>query len=725
MIYDHGAEFQMDSVMTGEKTASLIALTAERICLRDSPSMDTVRMQIALDVAFSQAEGALEQARLNLEEKLRALQRRICGTMADGATDFETLQRLHRDIFNFLKLQTYATVDAHSGEAEERAKREVSAALESVFPRAGLVTFIGLPEEEKREQLRELALIVLGIRLFNRDPSSSAEGKTGAGTGLGEVLMNTAPEAAMLLDDVSQRAMEVEQLCISYSDILQAHWHFNDLVRIGTDEYHRLVEELSNRRQMSAYLKSLYDDVAMMSQEVMRDRQRFDHVMSEVQELIGGRTSVPKETVYPKFELLAQIWLQLRQNRDQISARETTFLSLHPFSNSFQRFERFDEILAIARSEAVMSAKGGKKNATPRSPEDDDTSPQSDASPHSERSPREAVAALAAAKEAKSSPLKKEEASVDVAIVAAPEAEPEAESERDGGTFGAPVRLAVSDSSPEFLAMPFEYSGYCPVTVIDRRGLLLPGQPSAGVLRYRNRFFCFVDEEAMLKFEISPTKYVKAVLELARKSPELIELLMLHAEFPALQRFMRPAPSGAEHPLLGAEVQARTRDSGTMTPDHFIESRIVPGYSWNEWDLRRRALQLANLATSATTSSQTAMSTARREVVTQTWLPRNTGSQTRRDQGTSAKRVTNYVAGLRGKSVHPFEQDDEVVVQDDDTKMGGSIDGETPDQRRKRVAEERRKRSSRPGRARATPASKFGDPRSKHSTGIIQLELDL
>ena len=54
----------MDGMMTNEKIATLISLTAKRICIKNSPSMDTIRMQIALDVAFSTAEGELERQRL-------------------------------------------------------------------------------------------------------------------------------------------------------------------------------------------------------------------------------------------------------------------------------------------------------------------------------------------------------------------------------------------------------------------------------------------------------------------------------------------------------------------------------------------------------------------------------------------------------------------------------------------------------------------------------------
>jgi hypothetical protein len=48
------------------------------------------------------------------------------------------------------------------------------AALESVLPPEDLGTFIALPRQDKRQQLKELALIVMGIRLF-----SMATGKGG------------------------------------------------------------------------------------------------------------------------------------------------------------------------------------------------------------------------------------------------------------------------------------------------------------------------------------------------------------------------------------------------------------------------------------------------------------------------------------------------------------------------------------------------------------------
>ena len=50
------------------------------------------------------------------------------------------------------------------------------AALQSVFPQTELGVFMALGKEEKESQLRELASIVTGIRLFNRDCGKGGEG---------------------------------------------------------------------------------------------------------------------------------------------------------------------------------------------------------------------------------------------------------------------------------------------------------------------------------------------------------------------------------------------------------------------------------------------------------------------------------------------------------------------------------------------------------------------
>jgi len=36
-------------------------------------------------------------------------------------------------------------------------------------------------------------------------------------------------------------------------------------------------------------------------------------------------------------------------------------------------------------------------------------------------------------------------------------------------------------------------------------------------------------------------------------------------------------------------------DKELQCPIHFVEKNIEPNYHWNEWDLRKKALQMANI----------------------------------------------------------------------------------------------------------------------------------
>lgn len=55
------------------------------------------------------------------------------------------------------------------------------------------------------------------------------------------------------------------------------------------------------------------------------------------------------------------------------------------------------------------------------------------------------------------------------------------------------------------------------------------------------------------------------------------------------------------HPLFSISAPLMV-DKGTETPIHFIDKNIEPNYHWNEWDLRKKALQMANIRKKVTVS---------------------------------------------------------------------------------------------------------------------------
>ena len=49
-------------------------------------------------------------------------------------------------------------------------------------------------------------------------------------------------------------------------------------------------------------------------------------------------------------------------------------------------------------------------------------------------------------------------------------------------------------------------------------------------------------------------------------------------------------------------------DKDVETPTHIIEKNIDPNYDWNEWSLRKKALQIANIRNRKTITTQTVLS---------------------------------------------------------------------------------------------------------------------
>ena len=111
---------------------------------------------------------------------------------------------------------------------------EVAAALESVFPRIGLKAFIGMTQHEKESQLQELANIVLGIRLFNKEI-----GKGGADLNNESSLSKEASNN--FVNGLRREINELAALCQKYTDVLQF------LFDKKTKTFQRLKSKISRR----------------------------------------------------------------------------------------------------------------------------------------------------------------------------------------------------------------------------------------------------------------------------------------------------------------------------------------------------------------------------------------------------------------------------------------------------------------------------------------------
>ncbi|KAG7400617.1 hypothetical protein PHYBOEH_004884 [Phytophthora boehmeriae] len=629
----------LEQPMSAEDELYLTEQCETALLRSDDPALETVKMQLEFDFTYANLEEELRARRERKSQAVAKLQRTIASLVPEKATDFETLSTLYKHIFTLLMLDADGVENSSNEDndnnfknnnpgkqqAERRAmEKEVAAALESVFPRIGLKSFATMPPDDKRFQLDELMRIVEGIRLFNKD---LGKGGSGIPASAKDIQDNVAALASLVRDEVR----DANEICTQYTEVLlHVHHQLGTAGRVeespdpppSADEVARWQDELSNRRQFLSYLQSLEEDIAFSHEKVGTRLQMFQADMNALQNLVGARTSLPKSHVYPLFEAVSRSWAELHQEHELLQARARALRSLLRFKETFTR-------TLLPDSTIMRQARRGG------------SIPTEDLFSHVETFPAEKN--LVSDGKSRGLGLGGDELDGD---------EDDGNPNEEEGS-GFPIRMPV-ESTPEFMQLPLEYQGFCPWTVVERGGLLLPGDPSLGVVQYRNAYHVFVNERALGEFMIHPRRYVQGVLHRAARQPALIYLLRLQESFPNItlsdllkmcHRFRAEGSRGI-HPLL-APPPSQKVDASTSTPTHFVEKRIDFNYDWNEWNLRRKAIKIANLRHCRTVGAQTTLSSFRREVDTQVYLPTETGCQTSKTQGTNPPRVTTYFTGLR------------------------------------------------------------------------------
>lgn len=81
------------------------------------------------------------------------------------------------------------------------------------------------------------------------------------------------------------------------------------------------------------------------------------------------------------------------------------------------------------------------------------------------------------------------------------------------------------------MQISLDYFGFCIWEVVKRNGLLIPGKPSLGVYRFKDKNCVFSSEQAVNEFLEEPAKYLIGVVDVCRAKPHLIKLFKLEENF--------------------------------------------------------------------------------------------------------------------------------------------------------------------------------------------------
>ncbi|XP_069462479.1 cilia- and flagella-associated protein 206 [Ambystoma mexicanum] len=562
VVLDPRNGFNVDRTLTKTDVQKLIKLCVDRLLDTKSPSLDTIKMQVYFDMNYTDRGEFLDEHHRVLESRLAPVCREITDCRARSAEELESLYR---------KIVSYVLLRSGLGSPTDiKVVREATAALQSVFPQTELGTFLSLVKKDKERQLKELTMIVTGIRLFNKDCGKGGEGIDELPT----ILKEAVPATTKHIDAELQSSQEKIYQYTALLERMEANKGKSTEFAVPL-----LKEALYNLRQHEAFLHVILSDVQKCAEQVDTLEKQLGAQLEQLKCIVRSKTAVPTAQVYPHFIAGSNIWNSFQDEIVLLSVLSNMTANLQPF-------------LGI----------------------------------HEELFPAQVLQPL-----------------LDGITVKSDE---ERKMENSG------KRISVSDfrvqewffpeNTPGFERLPIQYHGFCGYALAAADGLLLPGNPEIGILKHNEKYYIFSSKDSAYEFAQNPEKYISLIGEKAKQCAELIQLLELHQQFASVtpysqtksgERFFKPISKC---------------DSGTQTDTHFMETNIVRSYEWNEWELRRKALKLANLRQKVTHSMQTNASHMRRENATQVYLPKQVATQTKRDNSSNVPKPQIYLAGLRG-----------------------------------------------------------------------------
>jgi len=570
VVLDPDNGFNVDRTLTKTDVDKLIRTCVFRLLEKDSPSLETIRMQVYFDMNYTTRTEFLDEHRRVLEGRLQPVIREITDSRARTRDELEVL---------YTRIVSCVLLRSGLGSPTDiSVVREATAALQSVFPQTELGTFMSLVKKDKERQLVELALIVTGIRLFNRECGKGGDGIDEIPT----VLQEAIPNAIQNLDEELRK---ITRQVFLYTAVLEnacLNHEFPD-----TLEWAKLKDSHFNSRQHEHFLNVLMHDLNDCKEHVESLRLKYLVQMDNVKDTVSSKTAVPTAQVYPQFIGLAHLWTAFQDEMVLLSVLTNLISSLDQFAQvhvSMFTKEVLDDYL---NEDGLIKSDMDRMNMTNGN-----------------------------------------EHRINAAKI-----------------LNKKIEVLFPESTKNFTHLPIYARGYCPWSLYTYNGLLVPSNPNIGILQHSNVYYAFASAEGAYEFASDPDAFCKGVADVAKKSPELIQLLELHKQFAAITPYTQ---QGKEKSFLPYPVTKS--DMGTQTDTHPMETNLVKTYEWNEWELRRKALKLANLRKKMTHSVQTELSNYKRENTTQSYPPKDQETQTKRESYTNVPKPSVYIAGLRGGS---------------------------------------------------------------------------
>lgn len=587
--YDHKSKkfyFENKEILPKVKIDEVIKNVNEIIEAEGDGITETLKLQITYELSHIQEEDKIEKIKKYFDSEMNSILKEITST-PPSKKETETF-KVHRKILNYLLIKTKQnTLNSLSEESLSSKENQ------SLGTNAEKEIYLNLDTIFPKSGLTPFLTLSIQDKISQlNDLANTVMGirllncELGRG-GVGLMNLEDIKKKLKyeLLYEVKEFYAKVNSVCEKYS-LIYDNLDFDTIIE---QKEIRVLDKIRKfivyYRQILTYLSMLIDDLHSSIQLKDSLVEAYENEKDSLIDIVNSQASVSKEKAYPKFQNLSKMYTKFQEQVFILDIRENVYKKLYNFIISNKISLEYD----------VNAWEGCFEIYTEK---------------------------------------------LDIY-----EKQEEPIFSFESGAYNNGVTLLKQDSTTDYLDIKLEYQGFCICTLINKRGLLISGRPTV-VAKYKDKYMVFCTHQCLQDFIDDPMKYINGVYEYVKENSYLINLLNMTEEFPNanLSAMFRDK----ENEAFKFKSSKVLMDVGCQTVWHVYDhGHIDPDYVWNEWDLKKKAIQLANIMKKKTVSSQTLLSHFRRDNETQVYPPKDEEVNTKKNVGTNLGVPKNYAVGFR------------------------------------------------------------------------------
>ncbi|KAI4460530.1 hypothetical protein MML48_5g00004065 [Holotrichia oblita] len=470
----------------------------------------------------------------------------------------------------FKKIVYYLTLFYGLGDPTDAAiYKEAHQGLKSIFFPADLDDFIVQTQFTKVEQLQELACLLAGVRLFNRDCNKGGKGIEDIPMLLTHAIDLTKDELqetliyVMANVNIITTALDNAFLPVRRGVRTVLDLRIPQVIEINTIEYAK--DMLVCYRQFEVYIRKMQVEMEKLDDKAQCIFDDFQWCLIEVHQCVQYKTAVPASAVYVRKTFMTYAITLIRVNVVMFTA------SLPKISANLAYHAEYGGLPVENQPNVDQSANLHQEDLAHRRPTQD---------------------------------LDRRHA----------------DNDRRG-------EIVKPDDMENFDDITLQFLGFCIWKFVESQGCLIPGNPDIGVIEIEKRYYVFCNKRAAQAFILHPKRLINTIYTILAAN-NFIFLL----------------------PLVTVTVDTKvTHEIDTQTDIHPCTMVKVKDYMWNVWDLKRKALSMADTSKRQTHSTQTLLSNNRNSLRVQTHFTKDHCYQTKTDNYSNVPIQSNYIFGLRGR----------------------------------------------------------------------------